>query len=105
MFQDRNRRGKVIGPTQHRVYLRHQNALIERLGDKIVGAHVHSHDNIHIMRRRGNENNRYLGNFPDFTAPVIPVKKGQRDVEKRQMRIELRKIRHNAAKILYTFYL
>lgn len=37
----------------------HENALIKRLGDKVVRPHIHCHDHIHIIRSGRNENDRH----------------------------------------------
>ena len=51
------------------------------LGDEIVRAHVYGHDDVHVVRRRGDEYYRHAGEAAYLSAPVIAVIKRQADVK------------------------
>ena len=100
MLQDWSGYSKIIGSAKHRLQLCHQYALVKRLGDKIISPHIHCHHHIHIVRSRGNEDDRHFGNFSNFTAPMVAIKKRQRNIQQDNVGIKFRKFGHNIAKIL-----
>ena len=99
MLQHRGRRAEVIDPAQQSLDLGHEHALIEGLGDKVVSAQVHGHDDVHIVRRRRDKNHRNPGYPPDLRTPVVPIEAGQADVQQYQMGIEFRKFLHDVPQI------
>ena len=93
-------RGKIIRAAQNRLDLRQQHVQIKGLGDEIISAHIHGHDDIHIVRCRGNEHDRHVRHAPQLLTPVVAVIKRERDVEQHKLRIERRALGEHVAEIL-----
>ena len=49
MLQHGSRTGKIVGSAKQSLHLCHKDIRIEGLGNKIIRAHVHGHDDIHII--------------------------------------------------------
>ena len=105
VFQYRNGGRKIIGSAEHCLKLCHQNALIEGLCDKIICAHIHCHDHIHIVGGRGDKDNRHLGHLTDLTAPMISVKERQSNIQQNDMRVKICKFSHYITEVLNAVYL
>ena len=60
MLKNRYFSGQVVCSAKYRLDLRRQHTEIERLRNKIISSHIHSHDNVHIISRRRNKNYRFL---------------------------------------------
>ena len=90
---------EIVCPPKHGLYLCGKDGAVERLGDKIVRAHFHGGDDIHVVRSGGNEKYRYFGYSSDLPAPMISVEKRERYVDKRDMRRKFRKFRHHVAQV------
>ena len=63
-------RGKIICAAQNGLNLRQQHVQVKGLGDEIVAAHVHGHDDVHIVRRRGQEDDGHAAGAADL--PLLP---------------------------------
>ena len=100
MLKNRYFSGQVVCSAKYRLDLRRQHTEIERLRNKIISSHIHSHDNVHIISRRRNKNYRYVRYFPNLAAPVVPVVKWQSNVHKNKMRVKFRKSFKYVFKIL-----
>ena len=99
MLQHLLRRAKIIGSAQKSLQFRHQHALVKGLGNKIVRAQIHRHHHIQIVGGGGNENDRHLGYFSYFTAPMIAIEKRQRNIQQNDVRVKICEFRHHIAKI------
>ena len=102
MLYDSGLARKIIRPSQNGLHLGCKHVKVKRFRYKIIAAHVHCHYDIHIVRGRGNKNYRHLGHSANFSAPVIAIKKRQRNIHKDELRIKIRKLLHNVSKILCT---
>ena len=99
MFQHGDASRHVIGAPEHRLNLRHHDIGINRLRDEIVAAHVHCHDDVHVVRSRGNEDDGNVGDGTDGTAPVVSVEKGEHDVHEHHVRRTGGKLPQNVLKL------
>ena len=90
---------EVVGAAKHGLHLRRQNVQVKWLGDEIVRAHVYGHDNVHIVRRRGDKYYRHAGEAAYLAAPVIAVIKRQADVKQDELRVKFHKLLHDILKI------
>ena len=96
---------RIVGPAQQRLHLGDQHFGIEGLCDKLIPAHVHGHDNVHIVRRGGNEDHRHRGNLAYLRTPVIPVHERKHDIQQYQMRLNSCKVLHYMSEVRYGFNL
>ena len=92
-------RAELIRPAEKSLHLGNEHVHIKGLGDKIVAAHVHRHDNVHIIARRGDEYDRHGAYFSYLRAPVIPAHIRKRHVHQHEMRLHARELRHDRAEI------
>ena len=60
MLEHRNIGAEIVSTAQKSLDFRHEDAAVKRLRDKIIRSEVHRHDDIHIIRRRGDEDYRHL---------------------------------------------
>ena len=90
---------EVVGPAQQGLHLGHQHVPVKGFGNKVVGAHVHGHDDVHVVRRRGQEDDGHAAAFSDLAAPVVAVEKRQGDVQQDQVRVVGRRLLRHAAEI------
>ena len=88
MRKERRLRREVIAAAQEGAQLCHQHAAVKGLGDEIIRAHLHRRDDVHAVRRGGDEHDRHIGELPQLGAPVIPAEKRQRNVNEHDMRRE-----------------
>ncbi len=72
---------------------------LEGLGDKVVAAHVDSHDKVHVVAGGGNENDGHFGEPADFLTPVVAVVVGEGDVQQDKLGVEGEKFLQNPAEI------
>ena len=70
------RGGKIIAAPQQGLDLGCQHMQVEGFGHKIVAAHLHGHDGIHMVGSGGEKNNGHAGAFAQFSAPMEAVEKG-----------------------------
>ena len=75
---------------------------VEGLLNKFIPAHVHRHDDIHVVIGRRQEDDRHLRYLPDLLAPVESVEEREHDIQKDKLRIILFKFLYNILEILYT---
>ena len=68
--------GQLIGPTHEALDFGHQDHAVKGLGNVIVSPHIDGHDDFCGLVMRGQEENRDIGDFADFLAPVVAVKEG-----------------------------
>ena len=101
MLEHRNIGAEIVSTAQKSLDFRHEDAAVKRLRDKIIRSEVHRHDDIHIIRRRGDEDYRHLRDAANLTAPVIAVKERQHDIEQDYMRRKLGELVHDIAEILH----
>ena len=90
---------------QYRLYLRRHHIQIEGFLNKLVPAHIHSHNNVHIVISRRQEYDRHLRNLPDLLAPVKSIKKRKHNIQQDKLRIKLLKQFPYILKILCTPHL
>ena len=100
MLQNRQTAAKIVSTAKHGLDFGDQHRQIKGLGDKIVPTHVHGHDDVHIVRRRGQKNHRQTGDLANLLAPVISVIEGQANVHQNQMGRKGRKLPHDIPEIL-----
>ena len=93
---------KIIAPPEQCLDLGHQHRPVKGLGNKIVATHIHRHDDVHIIRGRGQENDGRIGAFSYLVAPVIAIEKGQHNVQQHQLRLKCLKFRHDVPEIFHT---
>lgn len=93
------RRRHVIAAPQHGLYLDHQHAAVKGLGDKIVRAEVHGHDDVHVITGRGQKQDGRTGLLPQLPAPVIAVKARQGDIQYNEVRLKFRRLRRHRPKV------
>lgn len=92
---------KIIAPPEQCLDLGHQHRPVKGLGNKIVSAHIHRHDDVHIVRGGRQENNGRIGAFSYLIAPVIAIEKGQHNIQQHQLWLKCLKIHHNVPEILH----
>ena len=68
--------GQLIGPTHEALDFGHQDHAVKGLGNIIVCPHIDGHNDFGSLVMRGQEENRDIGDFADFLAPVVAVKEG-----------------------------
>ena len=96
-----SRSGDLVGAPQHRLHLGCEHHGVHGLGDEVVPAHVQCHDDVHVVRRRGEKHHRYRRNLPNPAAPVVSVPVRELNVHQHQLRpagfklpYHVRKVRH-----------
>ena len=92
---------KVIAPAEQRLHLRDEHGAVERLRDEIVRAHVHRRHNVEVVRRRGEEHDRHVGNFPQLRTPVIAALERQHQIEQHELWIKCAEFSGHVAEILH----
>src|SRR5699024_3815530 len=60
---------------------------VEGLGDEVVAAHLHGHDDVHVVRGGGEEDDGGPAELAELGAPVVAVAAGQADVQQHQVGI------------------
>lgn len=93
--------GDLIGPPQHRLHLGRKDHGVHGLGDEVIPAHIQGHDDVHVVRRRGEKHHRYRRNLPDPAAPVVSVPVRKLNVHEHQLRLAGGKFPQNIRKILH----
>ena len=73
---------------------------IKGLGNEVIAAHVHGHNDIHVIRRRGQKHHRHLRSAANFAAPMVAVIARQRNIQQHQLRIELREVLIDPVEVL-----
>lgn len=101
VFQERDLSAEVIGAPQQRLDLRQQDIPVKGLRDEIVTAHVHCHDEVHVVRCGREKDDGNFGDTAYLPAPVVAVVAGQHNVHQNQMGIECGEFAQNATKILH----
>ena len=76
---------EVVGPAQEGLDLGGEHVQVKGLGHEVVAAHVHGHDDVHVVRRGGEEDDGHPADFPHPGAPVVAVAEGQADVQQDQV--------------------
>ena len=74
----------IVSTSEYRTYLGGEHIQIYGLRDKVVTAHVHGHDYVHVVRSRSDKYYRHVGLLSYLGAPVKPVKKREINVEQHQ---------------------
>lgn len=92
--------GIVVAPAQHGLELGRQDALVEGLGQEIVGSQIHCHDHVHPIGSRRQEQDGHLGNLANFPAPVVAVEEGQPDVQQDDVGLEGQKVIQHPPEVL-----
>ena len=103
MLDYRSGTGKIVRAAKQGLHLGNQDIRIKGLGDEIVRAHVHGHNDIHIIGCGGNEDHRYGGNLADLCAPVVAVHEGQGDIQQHQVRLDTFEVFHDMTEIRDSF--
>ena len=103
MLQHGGGAGEVVGAAEERLDLGDEDVRVEGLGDEVVCAHVDGHDDVHVVRGGGDEDDRDGGGFADLRAPVVAVHERQGDIHEDQVRAHPFKVRHDVAEIRYGF--
>ena len=99
MFKDISRSSEGIGTAQDCLNLGSQHIQIKWFCNKIVCTTAHCHDHIHIVRCRGNKDDRYLGNLTNLLTPVKTVIKRQFQIQQDKLRIFVSKFLYDIGKI------
>ena len=60
VLEHRDGLSEVVRSPQQGEYLRHEDVLVEGLGDEVVRAEVHGHDDVHAVGGGGDEDDRNL---------------------------------------------